>query len=128
MLVIPMALMAPVMALVLPAAGVLGGMAPLGGLILLTLMMFLFGLLNGCVDIAMFTVRQRRTDPAWMGRAFAVSMAFNYMGFPVGAAIAGILVTVSLPAAIWISVASAVVAAISAAVLVPAREAVALRA
>ena len=62
--------------------------------------MFIFGLLNGCADIALFTVRQRRTDPAWMGRAFAVSMAFNFMGFPIGAAIAGAIVTESLGAAV----------------------------
>ncbi len=64
-------------------------------------MMFIFGLLNGSTDIALFTVRQRRTDPAWMGRAFAVSMAFNFVGFPIGAAIAGAVVSVSLAAAIW---------------------------
>ena len=126
MLVVPLALMAPVIALLLPAAGILGPIPPEEGLVLLVAMMFLFGLLNGSVDIALFTVRQRRTDPAWMGRAFAVSMAFNYMGFPVGAAIAGVLVTVSLMAAICVCVASAVVAAIAAALLVPARDPVAV--
>jgi hypothetical protein len=38
------------------------------------------------MDIALFTMRQRRTDPAWIGRAFAVSMALNFVGFPIGAA------------------------------------------
>jgi MFS family permease len=122
MLVIPMALVAPVIALALPAAGVLGPIAPELGLALLVAMMLGYGVLNGSVDIALFTVRQRRTDPAWMGRAFAVSMAFNYLGFPVGAAIAGILVTVSIPAAIGVGVAAAVVAALAAAFLIPARE------
>jgi MFS family permease len=128
MLVIPMALMAPVLALLLPAAGVLGPIAPPAGLALLLAMMFLFGLLTGSTDIALFTVRQRRTDPAWMGRAFAVSMAFNFMGFPIGAAIAGALVTVSLAAAIWVGVVACLVAAALAALLVPARESVAIRA
>ncbi len=73
----------------LPATGALGPIEPMTGFALLALAMFIFGLLNGCADIALFTVRQRRTDPAWMGRAFAVSMAFNFMGFPIGAAIAG---------------------------------------
>lgn len=122
MLVIPMALMAPAIALALPAAGAFGPVAPEVGLALLVAMMLGYGVLNGSVDIALFTVRQRRTDPAWMGRAFAVSMAFNYLGFPVGAAIAGILVTVSLPAAILVGVGAAVVAALAAAVLIPARE------
>ncbi len=123
MLVIPMALVAPVIALALPAAGVLGPIAPELGLALLIAMMLGYGGLNGSVDIALFTVRQRRTDPAWMGRAFAVSMAFNYLGFPVGAVIAGILVTVSIPAAIGVGIAASVVAALAAAFLIPTREA-----
>jgi hypothetical protein len=57
-----------------------------------------------------------------MGRAFAVSMAFNFMGFPVGAAIAGALVTVSLAATIWVGVAACLLAAILAAVLIPRHE------
>jgi hypothetical protein len=114
--------MAPLVALLLPAAGVLGPIAPETGLALLIVMMFLFGLLNGSTDIALFTVRQRRTDPAWMGRAFAVSMAFNFMGFPIGAAIAGAVVSVSMAAAIWFGVVACVVAAVVAAVLVPVRE------
>jgi MFS family permease len=126
MLVIPMALMAPLVALLLPAAGVLGPIAPETGLALLVVMMFLFGLLNGSMDIALFTVRQRRTDPAWMGRAFAVSMAFNFMGFPIGAAIAGVLVTVSLAGAIGVGVVACLAGAALAAVLVPEREPVAI--
>jgi hypothetical protein len=106
MLVIPMALVAPVIALALPAAGVLGPIAPERGSPSSFAMMLGYGVLNGSVDIALFTVRQRRTDPAWMGRAFAVSMAFNYLGFPVGAVIAGILVTVSIPAAIGVGLAA----------------------
>ena len=49
------------------------------------------GLLNGPMDIGLFTMRQRRTDPAMFGRAFAVSMAFNFLGYPIGAVIAGLL-------------------------------------
>jgi MFS family permease len=122
MLVIPIALMTPLVALLFPAAGLLGPIAPEAGLACLVAMMFLFGLLNGATDIALFTVRQRRTDPAWMGRAFAVSMAFNFMGFPVGAAIAGALVSVSMTATIWFGVVACAIAAIAAAVLVPVRE------
>lgn len=122
MLVVPTILMAPLVALVLPAAGVLGPIRPEIGLALLLLLMFLFGLVNGCSDIALFTIRQRRTDPAWMGRAFAVSMAFNSMGFPVGAAIAGALVTVSLAATVWLAMAACLAAAVLAAVLIPRHE------
>jgi predicted MFS family arabinose efflux permease len=54
--------------------------------------MFLIGVANGPLDIAFYTLRQRRTDPAWIGRAFAVSMALNYSGVPVGSALAGPLI------------------------------------
>jgi MFS family permease len=122
MIVVPMVLMAPLIALALPASGALGPIRPELGLGLLLLLMFLFGFVNGCSDIALFTVRQRRTEPAWMGRAFAVSMAFNFSGFPVGAAIAGALVTVSLAATIWLGVGACLLAAVLAAVLVPRHE------
>jgi predicted MFS family arabinose efflux permease len=75
------------------------------------------------MDIALFTVRQRRTDPAWMGRAFAVSMAFNYLGMPVGAALAGLLADRSIETAILVlGVGGSILAAIAAAVLVPRRD------
>jgi predicted MFS family arabinose efflux permease len=122
LLVIPIALMAPLVALLLPAAGLLGPIQPEVGVTLLVVMMFMFGLLNGATDIALFTVRQRRTDPAWMGRAFAVSMAFNFIGYPIGAAIAGAIVTVSMAATIWFGVVAVVVSAFATAILVPARD------
>jgi len=119
MLVIPMLLMGPTMLIALPATGVPGPVAPMTGLALLAAAMFIFGLLNGCMDIALFTVRQRRTDPAWMGRAFAVSMAFNFVGFPIGAAIAGAIVTDSLGTAVVFAVIACLAGALLAAVLVP---------
>jgi len=116
LLVWPTAALAPVVALMLLAAG-----APVAlGIALLVAESLLLGILYGPVDIALFTVRQRRTDPAWMGRAFAVSMAFNFLGVPIGAAIAGILAERSLEAAILIlGVGGALGAAASAAFLVP---------
>jgi hypothetical protein len=104
------------MALMLVAAG-----APVGvGLVLLFVQSLALGILWGPVDIALFTVRQRRTDPAWMGRAFAVSMAFNFVGLPVGAALAGLLAEQSLEVAILVlGVGGAIGAAASAALLVP---------
>jgi MFS family permease len=119
MLVVPMLLMGPTVLLVLPATGALGPIEPMTGLALLAASMFIFGLLNGCSDIALFTVRQRRTDPAWMGRAFAVSMAFNFVGFPIGAAIAGAIVTGSLGLVVILAVAASLAGALLAAVLVP---------
>ena len=70
------------------------------------------GMTNGPFDIAMFTMRQRRTDPAWFGRAFAVSMSLNFVGQPIGSAFAGPLIGLSLNAALWIAVGFALVAGV----------------
>jgi len=93
-----------------------------GGLALLVLSMALLGLLNGPLDVAMFTVRQRRTDPAWMGRAFAVSMSFNFAGFPIGSALSGFLVAGSIEVAVLFGVLAALVAGVLAIALIPAGE------
>jgi predicted MFS family arabinose efflux permease len=86
--------------------------------------MLLVGLLIGPMDIALFTVRQRRTDPAWMGRAFAVSMAFNYLGVPIGAALGGILADTSIESAIVVlGLGGAVLSAAAAALMVPRTDA-----
>jgi Na+/melibiose symporter-like transporter len=122
MIVVPLFLSAGAVALILPAVGVGGielGLA--AGLGFLFAHALAIGLLQGPLDIAMFTVRQRRTDPAWMGRAFAVSMAVNFMGFPVGAAVAGAIAAVSLPAAVGLGVAACLIGSILAAVLLPRR-------
>ena len=79
----------------------------------------LLGVLYGPLDVAMFTLRQRRTDPAWMGRAFAISMGVNYIGFPVGSFVGGILAEVSIEAAIGFAIGAAVVAAFFAATMLP---------
>jgi hypothetical protein len=98
-----------------------GAGAPLPvGLALVAIEMALIGLLIGPTDIALFTVRQRRTDRAWMGRAFAVSMAFNYAGMPIGAALAGVLADRSIETAIVVlGIGGAVLATLAAFFLVP---------
>lgn len=120
MLVVPTVLLAPVVALLLPATGLFGPVAPGMGLALVIGAMTLLGLLNGPIDIALFTVRQRRTDPAWMGRAFAVSMAFNFMGFPFGAVIAGSLAADSLGVVVAMGVVACLLGGGLALLLVPA--------
>jgi predicted MFS family arabinose efflux permease len=77
------------------------------------------GLLTGPMDVALFTLRQRRTDPAWMGRAFAVSMSINFVGYPIGAAIGGVLVATSTSAALGVAVAFTLLAGVLAAILLP---------
>ncbi|MFH1474665.1 MAG: MFS transporter [Chloroflexota bacterium] len=122
MIVVPLFLSAGAVALILPAVGAGGVEVGLGaGLIFLAAHSLAIGLLQGPLDIALFTVRQRRTDPAWMGRAFAVSMAVNFMGFPVGAAAAGLIATVSLPAAVGMGVVACLLGGVLAALMIPRR-------
>jgi MFS family permease len=109
MIVWPMAGMAVAVALLLAT----------DSLLFVALSMALMGILNGPLDIGMFTMRQRRTDPALLGRAYAVSMSFNFAGFPVGSAIAGVLAPASVDGAIIFGVVACLVAAVIAAVLIP---------
>jgi Major Facilitator Superfamily len=120
MLVWPMVAMAPGVALLLVAAGSVPlGLGVAAGLGLTAASLAIAGLLNGPLDIALFTVRQRRTEQAWMGRAFAVSMAFNFAGFPVGAALGGLVAESSIEAAIVIGIAACLIAALFAATMIP---------
>lgn len=117
LLVWPMVALIPTVGLLLLAAG--QASVPIG-LGLVVLEMLIVGLLLGPMDIALFTVRQRRTDPAWMGRAFSVSMAFNYLGIPIGAVVAGLLADGSIELAIVVlGIGGAVASALAAAFLVP---------
>jgi MFS family permease len=118
LLIYPMLAFAPGVALLLPPAAI-DGIDPVVGLLFLVGWAVVLGVSNGPFDIALFTMRQRRTDPAWTGRAFAISMALNFLGFPVGAAIAGALADISLPAAIVPGVIAGVLGVVFAVALVP---------
>ena len=83
--------------------------------------MFAVGFVNGPFDVALFTLRQRRTDPARFGRVFAVSMALNMLGSPLGSAAAGPLIGQSLDAALWAAVAVSLLAAWLPIVTIPAK-------
>jgi hypothetical protein len=83
------------------------------------------GIAAGPFDIVLFTLRQRRTDPAWLGRAFAVSMALNFVGFPVGSAVAGAVIPVSIELVLVAAVACELLAAIFAFVAIPTEDTVA---
>jgi predicted MFS family arabinose efflux permease len=109
MLAVPMVICAFAMALLL--------MRPT--FTVLVVVMAITGLLNGPIDIALFTLRQRRTHANWTGRAFAVSMSFNYVGTPVGSAVAGILASRSTDATIWFAVITCVLAAAFALSMIP---------
>jgi MFS family permease len=117
MLVVPMLLTAPAVALLLAASA--PETAVPTAVAILALSLGVTGFLNGPLDIALFTVRMRRTDPAWMGRAFAVSMAFNFSGYPVGAALTGSFAAASLEAAIVLGIGACLAAAAIAAAQIP---------
>lgn len=95
------------------AAG-LAVMALWSGELALAVGMTLVGISWGTVDVTQFSLRQRRTDPAWYGRAFAVAMSLNFVAMPVGSALAGPVIAVSaslaLGAGALLAVASAAVA------------------
>jgi MFS family permease len=88
-------------------------------LLVAALVMAIIGLATGPFDVVLFTLRQRRTDPAWLGRAFAVSMSLNFMGFPVGSAIGGAVAPISLELAFLAALALAAIAAVLAFALIP---------
>jgi MFS family permease len=91
-------------------------------LVMVLLVWSFTGILNGPLDIALFTVRQRRTDPVWTGRAFAISMSFNALGVPVGAALAGVLAARSIELGIGVAVCTSLIAAVLAALMIPATD------
>jgi MFS family permease len=88
-------------------------------LAMIVAVMAMSGFFNGPMDVALFTLRQRRTDPAWMGRAFAVSMSLNFSGYPLGAVIGGILVANGTTPAILAAVVFGALGTMFAAILLP---------
>jgi len=82
--------------------------------------MLLWGAAGGLIDIGMFSMRQRRTDPAWFGRAFAVSMSLNWVGSPIGSAAAGPLIGAGLGIALGTGAGFAFIAVLIAVVMIPA--------
>src|SRR5258708_5713099 len=70
------------------------------------------GLATGPLDIGLLPLGQRRTDPAWFGRGFAVSMSLNSLGNPIGSALAGPLIALSVNAALWTAAAAGFAAAL----------------
>jgi predicted MFS family arabinose efflux permease len=91
----------------------------LSGWAALLVSMVLFGAAAGPIDVALFSLRQRRTAPAWFGRAFAVSMALNFAGMPLGSALAGPLVARSTVLAVGVAGVLGLVSAVLCAVMIP---------
>jgi MFS family permease len=87
---------------------------------LVLLAMVLTGALNAPSGVTMFTMRQRRTDPAWTGRAFAISMSLSFAGYPLGSVIAGAFAEQSVAGPILFGMATCVLAGLLALWLIPA--------
>lgn len=58
-----------------------------------TVCLVISGLVAGTINVALVTLRQRRTDPENLGRIISISMALNMAGFPLGSAAAGMLIS-----------------------------------
>ncbi|KVD31078.1 MFS transporter [Burkholderia ubonensis] len=85
-------IMAVGMAATAAAAWPVAGEFGLGGLVAALIVV---GIASGPIDVALLTLRQRRTDPRQLGRVMSISMSLNVAGFPIGSAIAGTLIATS---------------------------------
>ncbi|HEV3095741.1 MAG TPA: MFS transporter [Candidatus Dormibacteraeota bacterium] len=79
------------------------------------------GAAGSVYNIGIFALRQRRTDRAWFGRAFAVSLSMNFAGQPIGSALSGPLLEHSIAVALLLAAAISALAAVMALVLIPQR-------
>ena len=79
------------------------------------------GATGSVINVGIFALRQRRTDPAWFGRAFAVSMSLNFAGAPIGSALSGPLLEHSIAVPLLLGAAISAVAVVAALVLIPKR-------
>ncbi|HWD49645.1 MAG TPA: MFS transporter, partial [Rhizomicrobium sp.] len=87
--------------------------APSLGIAGLVFALIIVGAVSGPVDVGLLTLRQRRTDPAKLGRVLSVSMSLNVAGFPIGSALAGVLITRSLDATFAIAAAASLLGSLA---------------
>lgn len=73
------------------------------GVLGLLLGLMIIGAAAGAIDVGVLTLRQRRTDPAELGRVVSISMSLNMAGGPLGSALGGVLATWSLSAALVVA-------------------------
>jgi len=79
------------------------------------------GFFSGPIDVGLLSLRQRRTDPAKLGRVLAVSISLNSSGFPLGSALGGLLIVRSTELTFVAAAAASILAAFAAWVLIPRR-------
>jgi predicted MFS family arabinose efflux permease len=89
---------------------------------MMVIVTMIIGLVQGPLDIALFTVRQRRTDPVWTGRAFAISMSINFLGYPIGSLMAGMMVSRSMEATLTFGALTCLAAAGLVIAMIPVNE------
>ncbi|MFF8289683.1 MFS transporter [Streptomyces sp. NPDC016309] len=95
-------------------------LSALGSLVALTAGLAAFGLMEGTVNVSLLSLRQRRTDPGWLGRIMTVSISVNLIGFPIGTAAGGFLVGATSPQnALAVAAVLTVASALCARLLVP---------
>ncbi|MFZ5677439.1 MAG: MFS transporter [Pseudomonadota bacterium] len=83
------------------------------GLAGLVIGLLILGALAGPIDVALLTLRQRRTDPRQFGRVLSISMSLNVAGYPIGSALAGMVIGGSLSMAFLLAGAAALLAALA---------------
>lgn len=81
--------------------------------------MVIIGCASAPSDIGLFALRQRRTDPAWFGRAVAVSMSLNWAGAPIGSMIGGPIISYSLTLALTLALVLAAISTLSPFLMIP---------
>jgi Major Facilitator Superfamily len=90
------------------------------GMPVLAFGLLLAGLMAGPIDVGVLTLRQRRTDPAHLGRVLAVSMSLNMSGFPIGTVLGGVLVAWSPRSAFLAAALASLLGAVATHALIPA--------
>lgn len=104
-------------AMVVPAPGlIIAALSP--SVAVSFLVAALVGIGLGPVDVALFSLRQRSVDPAWYGRAIAVSMTLNSSGGAIGGGLGGLISQASPRAALLLSAIFTLVGA-AAALMIP---------
>jgi MFS family permease len=91
-------------------------------LLVVAIGMLVAGVAQGPFDVALFSLRQRRTHPSWFGRAFAISMSLNFIGMPIGSAISGPFINRSITLAILVATVLTLFSALLMVTLIPAQQ------
>ena len=76
---------------------------------------------NAVSMLGVFAIRQRRLDPRWFGRGFAISMTLNMTGIPTGTALSGLLFNRSITLPLVLGAGITLIGAASVMLLIPKR-------